>query len=691
MLKVLIFISSLLRWTSAQLTGNITSPGNPYVVTVSITNPSQNTISILAWNNVFDFTTQLPVPFSVKDDQGNDVQLASTNAMRAGMSDSDLFALNPGQTFTRVIDMRQIMQNIPSGPSTPLGGGLQPKVYTVHPPASFKGIVGTASVPLGAAADLSGDPPTLGNFAAANLQDVTLQANALRLSSVFPVIGDVDSTFMSPADGIHVNADCAAQNLTDDSNALFDAGIYANSLAMAATDSSSPLFPLFFSRGSREVVGLIAGAAAKSIRGAGPHVDHYCTDMQNMCGDPNILGYSFSPSFLGDAYIVLCPSARALGRAPQPCYSPETGSERSASTSHVLFHLIMTLNNVVTAVMASSVYGTQACEQLSNSTLIDPTKNPDSFAQLAIAHWGYGLGGAPYNGPSCLPAGGVLPDMQKRAVPAKRRKALGLEKPLAREVMRTPPETLAKRQSHPIITTQDCSAAELDMIEISVANAQALATFASSDLSSASSSDRWTTFFNGDRHVRAQVKNAYEAVARWNTTTPYADDVFYRCDPLRKSPYCKSQSHIRIVQFTGGSIGYVAVIVACPEYFYQAISLECIDPSAVPSRYLTGLAQDQSGSMLHELLHIKTVVNAQTQIMDGSPLCYGWSCMTQNAHDRVLPGFPAVNLPENVATNYEYFAYAARAARGDCSWTEYAGHAWGSIVAAHWMVLFGRK
>ena len=492
-LRVLVFISSLFRWTSAQLIGNVTSPGNPYVVTISITNPSQNMISILAWNNVFDYTTQLPVLFSVKDDQGNDVQLASTNAMRAGISYSDLFPLTPGQTFTRVIDMRQIMQNTPSGPSRPLGGGLQSKIYTLYLPASFKGITGTTSVPHGAAANLTRNPPMLGNFAAANLQDVTLQASALRLSSVFPVIGDVDSTFVSPADGVHVNGDCAAQNLTDDSNALFDAGIYANSLAMAVNDSSSTLFPLFFSEASQEVVSSIANAVANSIRGIGPHVDLYCTDLQNRCGNPNVLGYSFTPSFLGNAYIVLCPSARALGRAPQPCHNPKTGSERSASTSHVSFHLLMTLNNVVTAVMASSVYGTLACEKLSNSTLIDPTKNPDSFAQLAIAYWGYGLGGPPYNGPSCLPAGGVLPDMQKRVVSAKHRETLGLPKLLDRAETPTLSETLAKRQSHPILETQDCSAAELDMIQISVANAQALARFASSDLGSASSSDRWTT------------------------------------------------------------------------------------------------------------------------------------------------------------------------------------------------------
>lgn len=492
-LRALIFITPLLQWTSAQLTGNVTSPGNPYVVTVSITNPSQNTVSILGWNNVFDYTAQLPVLFSVKDDQGNDIQLASTNAMRAGMSDSDLFFLAPGQIFTRVVDMRQIMQNIPSGPSKPLGAGLQPKVYTVYLPASYKGVTGTASISHRAAADLTGNPVTLGNYAAANLQDITLQADPLRLSSVFPVIGNLDTTFTSPADGIHVNGDCTAQNLTDDSNALFDAGVYAKSLDTAANDSSSPLFSLFFSEASRDIVSQIAKAAANSIGGIGPHVDLYCIDLQSICGDSNILGYSFTPSFLGDSYIVLCASARALGRAPQPCYNPEAGSQRSASTSHVLFHLLMTINNVVTAVMADSVYGTTACEQLSRSTLIDPTKNPDSFAQLAIAHWGYGLGGPPYNGPSCLPAGGILPDMQKRVVSAKRRNTLGLPKPLARAAIHTIPETLVKRQHHPILDLQDCSAAEMDMLQISVANAKALARFASSDLSSASSSDRWTT------------------------------------------------------------------------------------------------------------------------------------------------------------------------------------------------------
>ena len=122
----------------------------------------------------------------------------------------------------------------------------------------------------------------------------------------------------------------------------------------------------------------------------------------------------------------------------------------------------------------------------------------------------------------------------------------------------------------------------------------------------------------------------------------------------------------------------------CPEYFYNPIALECINPSYVPFG-LQALASDQGGLMLHELLHVTTTSKGQTQINDGSPTCYDWNCVTQHAHDRVLPDFPAENLPENVATNYEFFAYSARASRSDCTWTEYAGNVWGSIVALHWV------
>ena len=43
----------------------------------------------------------------------------------------------------------------------------------------------------------------------------------------------------------------------------------------------------------------------------------------------------------------------------------------------------------------------------------------------------------------------------------------------------------------------------------------------------------------------------------------------------------------------------------------------------------------------------------------------------------MLPAFNPENLPERVGSSYEYFAYAARAGRTDCSWMEFAGDLYG--------------
>ena len=493
-LQLLTCISLLLQWTSAQLTALITSPGNPYIVNISVTNPTQNTISVLAWNNLFDNTTLLPVPFDVKDDLGNVVPLAATNVMRGGMSSSDLYTLTPGQAYYRVVDLRQIMQDLPSGPSPPQGAGLAPKVFTIAPPPSFKGIIGDASAAIAVASDLTSSPVTLGDLSHSNLQDITVASTPLKLSAVFPLIGDVSSSFVSPADGAHADGECAAQNLTDIANALFDAGLYAKSLGRAANDLTSKLFPMFFRSSARQTVSAIAKEAANSLNGQGPHVVVYCNDIQNVCRNPNVLGYSFTPSFLGDAYIVLCPSARALGRAADPC---STGFLATGTASHVMFHLMMTLNNVIPTVMTSSVYGPVACQHLVNSTSVDATTNPDSLAQLAMLEWGYGLGGSPYNGGSCLPVDDSPSRMKKRAVPAGRSKTPNRRQPTSLATERKSSHRLSKRDdiSDDLAITSACSAAELSMLQFAVQNAQAMAKYASADLSSTSpdSLERWTT------------------------------------------------------------------------------------------------------------------------------------------------------------------------------------------------------
>lgn len=448
---------------------------------------------MLAWNNVFDYTTQLPILFDIKDDQGNVVPVASTYAMRAGMSSSDLYPLQAGQTYTRTVDLRQILQDLPSGPSKPSGAGLAAKLFTMSLPASFKGIVGDASSVIEALAALDANPPRMGDLSNSNIKDITIGSTPTRLSAVFPILGDLNPSFKSTGDGMHVANDCTAGDLTETTNALLDAGIYANSLSMAANDSSNTLFSTFFPDAARQTIGSIAAAAANSVQGRGPHVDLFCSDVQQVCGDPNMLGYSFTPSFLGNAYIVLCPSARSLGRAPQPCH---TGSFY-ATSSHILIHLLVTLNNVVTTVMTESVNGPGACQALSKtpSALVDPTKNPDSMAQLAIAHWAYGLGGEPYNRPSCLPVGGLKRDLQRRSLAIGQRQPFTPRQPQAEKLQARDPEDFWTQ----IGLTQDCAASEESMLQIAAANARTLANFAIKDIGSskAESRSRWTTYAFG--------------------------------------------------------------------------------------------------------------------------------------------------------------------------------------------------
>ena len=160
-----------LHLVPAQLTGSIKSPGNPFIVMVNITNPTTDTISLLKWNNIFDNETQLPASFEVKDGSGDDIQIGSTYAMRSGMTNTDLYVLEPQQTFSKVLDLRGFLQSLPSGPS-----GLHPKVIQISLPPIFQGIAhqGAYNVPPEAAAAQNQQPLSLGNFSAAGLGGMSI-------------------------------------------------------------------------------------------------------------------------------------------------------------------------------------------------------------------------------------------------------------------------------------------------------------------------------------------------------------------------------------------------------------------------------------------------------------------------------------------------------------------------------------
>jgi len=665
----------LLPGTFGQLTGTTTSPGNPFIITATIVNPTTSTISILAWNNIFDNATQLPISFSVFDDQNNPVQLASTYAMRAGMTNDDFYDLLPGQNLTRTFDLRQFLQNIPSGPTTSL-----PKVIKVELPPFFKGIAhsGSYQIPPAAAADLTVQPPRLGDFLAAGLQDINLISEALKRSLYFPIFVDVEAGYRSPPDGIHIQtADCQAKNFSDLSDAIFDAGVYAKSVYHAANNVTSTLFADFFNAEEHQDVSNVASVLMNATSGTSPHVDVYCTDGLNLCGsDSNILGYSSTPSWLGNAFITLCPSARNLGRPPVPC---TTGSEvqLGASASHVMFHLMLTLSNVVGTIIDSSVYRSPACQQLRGSLTWDPHRNADTYVQLAIAYWAYGLGGSPYSGAPCYSDNAAPPNVPKKTRSLKaRRKELDhsvSSQPDSRHVVR---QSLGGNLDQNVAAVQQCTRVEQQLLRFAVQKVQSLA---------ASARDNpydvlWTQYFNGDASVKAKVNKVFDNIAKWDPKSN-AQGISVYCDPLRQSQTCYSGRIARIDLYDAGR----AVMVLCPAFFYYPASNQCLNPA---KRYETrGGDLDQAGTLLHELSHVPWI-NNNLIVEDGYMMttahsgqrqqgCYDYDCATALAAQRGTPGFDARNLPEKVASNYELYAYAARASLAGCSWTDYGGSEYG--------------
>ena len=468
----------------AQLTGSIVNLGNPFIINIAITNPTQNTISILRWNNVFDNQTDLPVSFSVKDDQGSVTPFATTYAMHSGMTNSDFYTFSPGQSFSRIYDLRQFLQSIPSGPSN-----LQYRQIQIIPPTTFQGVSssGAINVPAEAAADLANGK--LGNFAAAGLVDITLQAQPLARSFTFPIYSNVDPPSSIPSDGVQLDqVSCTGQNASDLSDAIADAALYANSAKLAAYDMSNKLFPQFFQGPQRSIVKVLSNLASNALQRTNSyHIDVYCSDLLNLCDpDGSILGYSYTPSFVGSSYIILCPAGRNLGRAPAPC-SATSGNQISASASHVMFHLLLTVSNVMGSMISNNYYGAQSCQTLVNSTTVDATLNPDSYAQLAIAQWGYGLGGAPYNGQACLPASGLVPPNQRRSGIVKKHKKQFATKTPSHSV---PPRQWDYSPEDAVNEAQACTGAQLTLVQDAAANARVLAAAAAAN----TDNDLWTQY-----------------------------------------------------------------------------------------------------------------------------------------------------------------------------------------------------
>ncbi|KAL9001237.1 MAG: hypothetical protein Q9169_000421 [Polycauliona sp. 2 TL-2023] len=407
-LHLLCVVQLLFHFTASQLLGSITRSNDRYVLDISISNPTNHTISILSWNNIFDYAVFLPVSLDIRDDQGQPLRMATMYAMRAGMNDADFRRLAPKAVASRAVDLRSLLLVVPEGRSGNISLAL---------PDSFKGVShnGEWTVSPAAAANVAADPAKLGDFSAAGLHDISLTSKRMALELDFPLFdndGMVDSNARAPVGPIQIGESCRDSNGTNMTDFLFDTANYAKAISLAAKDRSSAIFANYFASPARKTVATVASLVQELINGQGPQFDMYCTDPYRVCERyPNILGYTSTPSHLGTAAMVLCPVARKLPRPHQPC-SSNAGRQIGASTAHVVLHLMLTINSIFKHPITGSVYGSGSCQLLKNAGPSATAKNPDSYAQLAIAQWRYGLGGPPYNGKPCPPTLGIVPSIQ---------------------------------------------------------------------------------------------------------------------------------------------------------------------------------------------------------------------------------------------------------------------------------------
>lgn len=150
---------------------------------------------------------------------------------------------------------------------------------------------------------------------------------------------------------------------------------------------------------------------------------------------------------------------------------------------------MLTMNNVVRKVISNSVYGALACRKLLQASkagggpaAVDPLQNVDSFVQLAVAQWRYGLGGPPYKGAACLPSVGDSPrNNDKRAEHPPESLKKKKKKP-ALQARVTGDRTLSRRQDNIndyhdgiIRRAEQCKGDQQTLVQYAAENARALA------------------------------------------------------------------------------------------------------------------------------------------------------------------------------------------------------------------------
>ena len=407
----------MLSSSVAQLTGSlISNASSPEIILATVENTSNQNVSVLALNNMFDVLHN-SCPAMVFSDNGTAVPVAASHLMYDGLLYDDLLNIQPGQNFSRRFDLKDYLHQPPGANGT----------FIIALPTKFKGIFGddntgdgdngTSSLNSSLAQAVSSQD---GELSPSQLSDITLSSENItvsltwdeivasarrkRYSDIDPVedVFDVDidpSPLTRPTpSGVEVDPSCSPTPATKMNKAVRDAGLLAEAATNAATSGGYPLNYFFQSTDGNAVTDIMKNVRAAVNKESGSaHVDVLCEDVKEWCKlkGGRIRGYAdnrvVADSDEALARVVMCPSAMRSSENPPPCVR---GPASMVTLGYVMLHELMHIDQIDGHRHIGDLeYGIYGCHSLASpANPADPKSNADSYAWLASFAWALGFG-----------------------------------------------------------------------------------------------------------------------------------------------------------------------------------------------------------------------------------------------------------------------------------------------------------
>ena len=397
---ILFFFASCLSAQTWQLRGSISSHvDRPELLTINITNPTNQSLHILTLNNLFQ-TSQVFQPFTVIERKGLAISLTWSRATLNTLEDGDDFHDLPSQaSFVRQVNLFDHL----STKSNHLHAFLD---LFIRLPQSFYAFAGQCGYDDSTCKPAHAHPEL-------PLIEVPVHAPPLhlRISAPPSPATRLELRQASPSAGVFLNANCQGfqgillRTSLQVAKYLAQAGLTA---AQCVPPNMRDPFSYFFYRNRDEgwVIGCMRAIIA-SINKQGNPVEITCQDqVGGLCEGSRVSMYAqANDNGLRNYYkIYVCPGFedRLPASPPVPCSGEPLAM---LVLGGVLLHELT--HTTSRQAILDYAYGMRRCRALKTNPMNGqcsnkPITNADSYHLMAMAAWQMGLGSPPgYSGQPC--------------------------------------------------------------------------------------------------------------------------------------------------------------------------------------------------------------------------------------------------------------------------------------------------